>query len=291
MWWKEDLRWFPKKRSFQLHSSQNNSWLVGATRTHPKDGDTVQTQTPLMYRRTRERWWPFPNHSKSGHPITAQVATMDGFPSVASYYLLGWRLHYSVSVKHRGKGTPSSRNCHVLPGPTRKMALCLHQDWISIHDWSFGEFVLIDVSLLQRLAMNSYACTVCGNGQRLPWLQSLERSRFVAGMGSNLIGGYFFFLYSMLILLMTLSYIHKLLSGIRKTCPTEWRPLFSTFFVTMATWHPTKRKIFMKYCNAINDINKKLGLSDLRHNPLTVFVANVVSLWSLLLHFVCYRFL
>ena len=34
------------------------------------------------------------------HPITAQVAPIDGFRSVASYYSLGRRLHYSVPVKH-----------------------------------------------------------------------------------------------------------------------------------------------------------------------------------------------
>ena len=38
---------------------------------------------------------------KSGHPITAQVATIDGFSSVASYYSLGRRFHYHVPV---GKG-------------------------------------------------------------------------------------------------------------------------------------------------------------------------------------------
>ena len=47
--------------------------------------------------------WPFPHNSKSGHPITTQVATVDGFNSVASYYSLDRRLHYSVPVKHEGE--------------------------------------------------------------------------------------------------------------------------------------------------------------------------------------------
>ena len=34
-----------------------------------------------------------------GLPIAAQVATIDGFPSLAPYYSLGRRLHYSVPVK------------------------------------------------------------------------------------------------------------------------------------------------------------------------------------------------
>ena len=38
----------------------------------------------------------------SGHLITAQAATIDRFPSVASYYSLGRWFHYSVPVKHRG---------------------------------------------------------------------------------------------------------------------------------------------------------------------------------------------
>ena len=37
---------------------------------------------------------------KSGLSINAQVATIDWFPSVASYYSLGWRLYYSVLAKH-----------------------------------------------------------------------------------------------------------------------------------------------------------------------------------------------
>ena len=58
---------------------------------------------PAMYWRAREQWWPFPHHSKNGYPVTAQAATIDGFPSVASFYSLGRRLHYSVSVKNGGK--------------------------------------------------------------------------------------------------------------------------------------------------------------------------------------------
>ena len=44
---------------------------------------------------------PFPTAHRmgTGHPITAQAATIDDFPSVASYYSLGRRLHYSVLVK------------------------------------------------------------------------------------------------------------------------------------------------------------------------------------------------
>ena len=45
---------------------------------------TVAISTPLT-------WWA---------PLTAQAATIDGFPSVASYYSLGRRLHHSVLVKH-----------------------------------------------------------------------------------------------------------------------------------------------------------------------------------------------
>ena len=41
-------------------------------------------------------------HSNSGHPITAQVVTIDWFSSVASYYSMGGRLHSSVPVKHWG---------------------------------------------------------------------------------------------------------------------------------------------------------------------------------------------
>ena len=37
------------------------------------------------------------------HPIPAQAATIDGYPSVASNYSLGGQLHYSVPVKH-GRG-------------------------------------------------------------------------------------------------------------------------------------------------------------------------------------------
>ena len=44
--------------------------------------------TPAKLRRNREGWWPFPHHSKSGHPITTQAATIHEFPSVASYYSL-----------------------------------------------------------------------------------------------------------------------------------------------------------------------------------------------------------
>ena len=43
----------------------------------------------------RKGWRPFPHHSRCGHSIT-----VDGFPSVASYYSLGCWLHYSVPVKH-----------------------------------------------------------------------------------------------------------------------------------------------------------------------------------------------
>ena len=47
---------------------------------------TSHHRIPAICRRTREGWWPFPHHSKSGLPITAQVATTDGFPTVRSYY-------------------------------------------------------------------------------------------------------------------------------------------------------------------------------------------------------------
>ena len=40
---------------------------------------------------------------KSGNPITTQVATIDEFPSVASYYSLDRWLHYSVAVKPGGE--------------------------------------------------------------------------------------------------------------------------------------------------------------------------------------------
>ena len=39
----------------------------------------------------------------SGHPITAQAATVDRLPFVASYSSLGRRLHYSVPEKHGGQ--------------------------------------------------------------------------------------------------------------------------------------------------------------------------------------------
>ena len=45
--------------------------------------------TLAMCQRTREGWWTFPHYSKSGHPITAQVATIEEFPSVAFYHSLG----------------------------------------------------------------------------------------------------------------------------------------------------------------------------------------------------------
>ena len=54
-------------------------------------------------RRTREGWWPFPHHSNSRHPISAQVATIDKFPSVDPYCSLGRRLRYSVPMKHGGQ--------------------------------------------------------------------------------------------------------------------------------------------------------------------------------------------
>ena len=79
-------------------------WLVGATRPCPMDVGMVQAHhgTPVMHRRARERQQPFPHHSKGGYSITTQAAIMDGFPSVASYYSLGRRIHYSVPVKHGG---------------------------------------------------------------------------------------------------------------------------------------------------------------------------------------------
>ena len=40
--------------------------------------------------------------TQSGHPITTQAATNDGFPTVACSYLLGRRLNCSVPVKHGG---------------------------------------------------------------------------------------------------------------------------------------------------------------------------------------------
>ena len=41
-----------------------------------------------------------PKRVDNGHPITAQAPLIDVFPSVASKYSLGRRLHYSVPVKH-----------------------------------------------------------------------------------------------------------------------------------------------------------------------------------------------
>ena len=52
----------------------------------------------------------------SGHPITALAAIIDGFPSVASYYSLCGRFHYSFPVKHGGSAFSLNdiKSCSLL---------------------------------------------------------------------------------------------------------------------------------------------------------------------------------
>ena len=56
-----------------------------------------------------------PLRMDTGHPITAQAATKDGFPSVASYSSLGRRLHYSFPMKHGGRGVRTHRPPYKRP--------------------------------------------------------------------------------------------------------------------------------------------------------------------------------
>ena len=56
--------------------------------------DVMHHGTPTTCRWTREVQLPFPHHSRSGHLITTQAVTIYEFASEATFYPLGWRLHY-----------------------------------------------------------------------------------------------------------------------------------------------------------------------------------------------------
>ena len=103
-------------------TKQDIPWLVGATRSSPRDGGMVQRhhRTPVICWRSREGWCPFPYHSRSGHlPHHRAGGHHWWVPTVASYYSLGsgftilsrWRAgRIFLRIYEGGYTTTTTRN-------------------------------------------------------------------------------------------------------------------------------------------------------------------------------------